>query len=344
MEIIIPAAGLSTRFNCEKPKFMLYDHTGKSMLYRAIEPYLGKFKIHVGVLEEHVQKFDIREFVKYEFGDLINLIVLPSKTNGPAETVFQIIENANINLDVPIFVKDCDSFFNHQLSDGNYVCITNITDKTTINNPSNKSYVIINDNELIQNIVEKEVVSGNYCVGGYKFDSCRMFNDAYLIVQKITNGEIYLSHVIKQMLLESVPFTATHVFNYVDVGTMNDWLEYNNKPVIFCDIDGTIICNQQRYGINNYSTDPILLHNNIQTILKYQSRGSQIIFTTARPESTRMKTTEMLKSIGFDDFQLLMNLNHSSRILINDYNEMNPYPRAVAINIKRDSDNLSDYF
>lgn len=63
-----------------------------------------------------------------------------------------------------------------------------------------------------------------------------------------------------------------------------------------------------------------------------------------RPEKTRKLTHQMLENLGFRNFQLLLNLNNAARILINDYNEMNPYPRATAINIKRNADNLSDFF
>ena len=51
----------------------------------------------------------------------------------------------------------------------------------------------------------------------------------------------------------------------------------------------------------------------------------------------------MLYSLGFKSFNLLCGLQNSKRILINDYNNNNPYPRAEAINLKRDSDNLSDF-
>ncbi|MFZ9970293.1 MAG: portal protein [Bacteroidia bacterium] len=43
MEILVPAAGLSTRFPGTRPKFTLTDHEGRSMLYRALEPYIGKY-------------------------------------------------------------------------------------------------------------------------------------------------------------------------------------------------------------------------------------------------------------------------------------------------------------
>ena len=41
------------------------------------------------------------------------------------------------------------------------------------------------------------------------------------------------------------------------------------------------------------------------------------------------------------NFKLLLGLNHSQRILINDYYLTNPNPSAVSINIARDNENLN---
>jgi hypothetical protein len=37
-----------------------------------------------------------------------------------------------------------------------------------------------------------------------------------------------------------------------------------------------------------------------------------------------------------------MEANHSRRVVINDYANSNPYPSAVAINLKRDTDSLGE--
>jgi len=343
MEIIVPAAGLSTRFSSDKPKFMLYDYTGKSMLYRSLEPFLNKNRIHVGVLREHETKFDISDFIKHEFGASVNLIVLDNRTAGPADTVSEILKLSDIPTHNSIFIKDCDSFFTHAPVNGNYICVSKLQDKNQIFQPAGKSYVLTDENFLVQKIVEKEIVSDTYCVGGYKFDSVSSFISSFETVRTLIPGEIFVSHVIKHLLSNGSPFSTVSVTDYADVGTMKDWLDHNNKPVIFCDIDGTIIRNQQRYGGNNYYTEPVPLSNNINAILKMQNNGSQIIFTTARPEEARHTTEKMLTNIGFKNYQLIMNLNNSARVLINDYNDMNPYPRATAINIRRNTDNLSDF-
>jgi hypothetical protein len=81
----------------------------------------------------------------------------------------------------------------------------------------------------------------------------------------------------------------------------------------------------------------------LERLLKMQESGSQFIFTSARENKYTSQTREMLYRLGFKSFNLICGLQNSSRILINDFNESNPYPRAEAINLYRDSDNLSHY-
>ena len=52
MEIVLPAAGLSTRFPNMKPKYILADYKGKMMFESAIKHYLGKYNITIGILKE----------------------------------------------------------------------------------------------------------------------------------------------------------------------------------------------------------------------------------------------------------------------------------------------------
>ena len=77
-------------------------------------------------------------------------------------------------------------------------------------------------------------------------------------------------------------------------------------------------------------------------MLKLQQQGAQFVFTTSRPTEFTAKTRQMLYDLGFVSFNLITGLQNSRRILINDYNKTNPYPRAEAINLVRDSDNLED--
>lgn len=340
MEIIMPAAGLSTRFPNMRPKYTLTDFSGVMMFEKAIAPYLGKHHITIGLLKEHDEKYNISKYIKDKFSNDISIVILENRTAGPADTVYQILKNINLPEEEDFLIKDCDSFFDHEYQEGNYICVSNIKDHEVLKRLSSKSFIITNNQGIVTNIVEKQVVSDKFCVGGYKFESASMFIDTYekLISEHVE--ELFVSHIIEECLNNNHVFKESIVSNYVDVGTAEEWFAYNDKAVIFCDIDGTIIKAQPKH---EYHLDPVPLDNNIQRIKDLLKAGSTIIFTTARPEIYNDRTETILRNLGFTDFKLISGLPNTKRILINDFNEANPYPRAIAVNIKRDYDTLGDY-
>lgn len=338
MEIIVPAAGLSSRYPNMRPKYLLADFKKKLMIESATKPYLNNFNVTIGILREHEEKYNATKNIKSYLGDSINIVIIEELTKGPADTVYQIIKKANINENSPILIKDCDSFFDHDITFDNYVCVSKISEHEVLKKLYSKSFTISNDQKIIQNIIEKKVVSDTFCVGGYAFRSAKLFCDSF---EKINvNSEVFVSHIIQHCIQEGEVFTEKQITNYVDVGTSDDWFSYNDRPVIFCDIDGTIV-KAQPHG--DWHIMPTIIQNNVAKLLEYYHRGSQFIFTTARPEIAREHTELMLKNLGFADFQCIFGLQNARRILINDYNNANPFPRAEAINIFRDADNLGDF-
>lgn len=335
----MPAAGLSTRFPNMRPKYILADFQGKYMFERSLESFIGKHNITIGLLKEHNDKYQTAEYIKSQYGDAIRVIILDNRTGGPADTVYQILKQAELS-EEEIFIKDCDSFFDHTYQEGNYVCVSNIKHHEILKRLASKSFIVSNDQGIITSIIEKQVVSDKFCVGGYKFESADLFVSTF---EKLTNAnvkEIFVSHIIEECLNNNHIFKESSVENYTDVGTAEDWFEYNDKAVIFCDIDGTIIKAQSRTEIGQ---PPEILEQNVKKLKELLGNGSKIIFTTARGNNFHHITEAMLRELGFDEFQLISGLPNTKRIIINDYNEANPYPRAVAINIKRDQDNLKDF-
>ena len=340
MEIILPAAGLSTRFPNMRPKYTLTDYKGQMMFERAIQYYVGKYNVTIGILREHENKYNISKYIKDTYDKLVNIVVLEERTSGPADTVYQILKQANISDDKEFFIKDCDSFFDHIPTEGNYVCVSSIADHEVLKRLASKSFVISNDQGIINNIIEKKVVSDKFCVGGYKFDKVGLYKSTFEKLKNKNVKEIFVSHIIQDCLHNNHIFTEKQITNYIDVGTAEDWFEYNDRPVIFCDIDGTLVKAQAK---GTYDEQPEALEENVKVMLKYQNNGSQIIFTTARPKKYDTRTREILDSLGFKEYDLISGLQNVKRILINDYNEANPHPRAIAVNLKRDTDNLKDY-
>ena len=341
MDIIMPCAGRSARFPDLRPKYLLTNYNGQLMIERSLNGLQYENTIHIVILREHDEKFESKKILEECFEDAkINIIVLDEHTNGPAETVLRAINKANIR--GTFLVKDCDSYFDFRFAEGNAVYTAKLSNNPTLKNVSQLGYVISNEQRIISNLIEKQIVSDNFCVGGYQFSSPDLYKTAY---QKLATNqkEIFLSNIIDYMIMSGEVFIDTNVDNYFNVGTIDAWREYNNKPTIFCDIDGVLIKNKGQYGKNSYHTDYEVIQKNRSILIDKQAMGAKIVFATARKKKYYKITRNMLDKLGFSKCDLVMEIHHSKRIIINDYSNSNLYPSAESINIQRDSDTLGDF-
>jgi histidinol phosphatase-like enzyme len=112
---------------------------------------------------------------------------------------------------------------------------------------------------------------------------------------------------------------------------------------LFIDIDGVLVKNGGEYFEPKWGwCEP--LEKNVKLINRLYDTGKvMVILTTARSEKYEHETIDDLKHAGVKYHRIMYGLLHSQRILINDFANSNPYPSAVAINIKRDIDQLDDY-
>lgn len=337
---IFPCAGQSSRFPGTRPKYLLTDYSGKIMVERAAMTVHGS-KVFV-VLREHVEQYDAENILIDTFGDAgIKIIVLDKPTSGPAETVYRALERLDVS--GPFLVRDCDSFFSFDKQSGNVVYTSKLSSNLDLKGVSQLSYVISNDQNIVSNIVEKQVASDDFCVGGYQFESKSLFMSAYDSI-KTSGGELFISNIIAYLITQGTVFTNKEVKDYVNVGVLEAWQKFNNKPTIFCDIDGVLVYNQSSVGRNSYSRGNYThIKENVDHLYKLLGQGAQIIFVTARPAIYRKVTRKMLDDLGFCNCELIMGLHHAQRILINDFAPSNPYPTAVSINIERNSNTLKNY-
>jgi hypothetical protein len=340
MDVIFPCAGLSSRFPGTRPKYLLTDYSGKLMVERSAMKVPGKK--HIVILRDHVLMYDAENILRDCFGNSVNIIVLESPTNGPAETVYRALEKADIS--GPFLIKDCDSFFSFKPEQGNIVYTSSLSKNPDLNKVAQLSYIISNDQGVVSTIIEKSVISDKFCVGGYQFASKFGYMSAFEAVNQASNGELYISSLIEYMMDNDYIFIEKEVTDYVNVGTLDAWLKYNDKPTIFCDIDGVVVYNQSAYGNKSYEKSQyVALKENVNRLFRMMNDGAKIVFVTARPDEHRAVTQRMLNDLGFSGCELIMGIHHSKRILINDYTHSNPYPSAIAVNVERDSDKLKDY-
>jgi len=336
MEIIMPCAGLSTRFPDMRPKYLLTDYSGEMMIMKAAKNFIGKHKITVIILKQHDEKYNARQKVSEAFDGKIRIIILDEETSGPAHTAYLGIKKADIDPDASILIKDCDGFYETDVVEGNAIYVSKLSDNPNIRNAPAKSYTLSNEQRIINTVIEKQIVSNHFCAGGYQFARAGDYCEAYENLS--FGGEIFVSNIIDKMISDGKIFVEADVRNFIDVGTAQDWFEYNDKPTYFCDIDGTII-----KTVQDYHDDYTPLQTNVDALKKEMNRGCKIIFCTARSNDFHFITRKMLSDLGFKDCELIMGVHHSKRVLINDFANTNRFPTADAINIPRDSDTLKDY-
>ena len=177
----MPCAGLSTRFPNLRPKYLLTDYSGKLMIENAAKHFIGKHNITIAILKQHNEKFNAENKLREAFGDKVNIVVLDEPTSGPADTVYQTIMKAKYFFTSvsPMLIKDCDGFYDTDLIDGNAIYVSKLSKNPDIRNAPAKSYTITNEQGIITSVVEKQIVSDSFCVGGYQFASIGDFFNTF---------------------------------------------------------------------------------------------------------------------------------------------------------------------
>jgi len=206
INVLIPSAGLGTRFNTNVPKPLL-DVNGKPMLVRVLENFYqsSNIKFIVCILEEHEKKFNIIETIG-EYTDIpINFVMIDKLQDGPAKTCY--LAKDSMNLDIPLIVTNCDQIiFDLDVSKMVSYAVKNKADGvlgTFYSNSPKNSYVRLNDDGVITQVKEKEVIS-NYATNGvhfwtrgsYFFESC----DQMFVKNDRVNNEFYVAPSYNYMI------------------------------------------------------------------------------------------------------------------------------------------------
>ena len=162
-------------------------------------------------------RWDLCRFLhkdKLDSNTNIKFIKLEDQTKSQVETIYNAVIQSHI--EGSTFIKDADNSFTlNKIQFDNSVCIYSIED-CTVFEPQHKSYVSIDDNMLITNIIEKRVVSKYFNCGGYSFKDVNCFIEAYDHF-KDYDDHVYLSHLIYYlMLVKKMLFTPEIATNYND--------------------------------------------------------------------------------------------------------------------------------
>jgi hypothetical protein len=346
MNIILPVAGKSSRFPNVRPKWLLTNPNGNFMIVDSILGMELKTieSLNLIYLKEHQEKFNFKKGLlenlkKYNLDSLVNFIELEKETQHQVETIELGLRA--INKDISFIIKDCDNSFKINVTslDNNFVSYCNLSNLKG-SDVASKSYLQLDNMGIIANIVEKKVISDKFCCGGYYFKS----SNEFLEYSNIDSSNNFVSDVVFNMILNGKTFIGMECSDYEDWGTIIEWQKYKNTfKTLFIDIDGTIVKNSSSY-LTPYIGETTELTDNVNYLKELISSGRvELILTTSRPEEYRDITKKQLFELGLKYKELIMGLQHSRRIIINDFSNTNPYKSCEAINIPRDSDNLKQY-
>ena len=347
--LIVPCGGKSSRFPNMRPKWLLTHPDGHLMIEKAINCLDLRLydRVIVTIIDKHRTEYEADLILRQALNNINNLeiCVLDEQTTCAAETVFKTIEKMNIK--GAFVVKDSDNSVDFSAPEtvGNYVVSYDITKHPDVPNIPGKSFIKINEQEIVLSIVEKAVVSNRICLGVYSFSDARQFQDAYEQLQYLgLEGELYLSQVISFMIdRKQQIFYSVDATNFEDWGTLKEWCAVQKRmTTYFCDVDGVLLRNRGKFGSKNWSNTCEPLLDNISEIVDLQNKGAQIIITTSRSEDCREALVECLESYGIHPYAIIFGLNHAPRVVINDFANTNPYPSCSAINIPRNA-SLKEY-
>lgn len=219
LSLIVPIAADKPEYEHTMPYVFNFFNDGILLCIKAIQGLdLLKFAhIYFVILEKTDKKYNLSELLRMQFRNLglrsAEVLSLKQATNSQAQTVYECIKQKQI--EGGVFVKDADGYFSCGFTETNGIAIYPL-DKLDMVNPHNKSYVDLDDQFYITNIIEKKIISRYFNAGGYLFDDAENFCKYYERLKHY--DKLYMSHIVYAMLLDNISFRPFLVENYQDWG------------------------------------------------------------------------------------------------------------------------------
>lgn len=219
LSLIVPIAADKPEYENMLPYVFNFADDGVSLCIKSIQGLnLAKFeRIYFVILEKLDKKYNLSELLQMQFRniklDKAEVLSLKQTTQSQAQTVYECIKQKRI--EGGIFVKDADGYFLCDFTNTNGIAIYPL-DKLDMVNPHNKSYVDLDDQFYITNIIEKKIISRYFNAGGYLFEDAQVFCKYYERLKHYK--KMYMSHIVYAMLLDNISFRPFEVENYQDWG------------------------------------------------------------------------------------------------------------------------------
>ena len=251
--LIIPCAGDATLNG--KPTCLAIHPDGLTLFEKCISGMNLNYieRIVITILQTDNLKYEMETKIHKIFDSYPNrfdIYTMPFKTSSPAETIYFTIKNMKIS--GRIMIKDVDNFVViENLYYENFVAGLNIFNYD-IRKLGTKSFITVNEQNHVLDIIEKQIKSNIICSGFYGLKRAQDFCNAYDSLRDQIYGieKLYVSHIIAYLIGKSnAIFQYVEVNNFESYDSQEDWYDVENnlmqsqiqknRLAIF-DLDGTL--------------------------------------------------------------------------------------------------------
>ncbi len=303
--LIVPCVGRKLIDN--RPQYLVRHPNGKMLLERSFEGiFPEKYeKIIVVVLKEDSEIYDAKELILNELSKKypVQIVELEEMTGGPAETVYQAILKEKLS--GSIVIKDSDNYVKipKQMT-GNFIAGLNLNEwEKDIHNLRNKSFLILNEQNNILDIIEKQIRSEIIGLGLYGFKHTSEFIKAYKKLDDISYpiNKLYISHIISYLIGYS-----ERVFRYISAEEYENWGDerlwkdmQRDYTLYFIDLDNIL-------GKNG-----ILSEQSRNKLSVLQKRGASFIGYTVKDEEYKISALNVLQGAGLQFIKIIYGCPYS---------------------------------
>lgn len=302
--LIVPCLG--RRIVDGVPEYLHRHPKGKMLIKWSIEGIFSEQfnRVIIVLLEEDVKRYHADDIIKSELCDYpIEISVIETITSGPAETVYYAILKKDVT--GPVIIKDVDNHLKiEKVPQGNFVAGLDLnTWEQDIHNLRNKSFLILNEQGNLLDIIEKKIQSEVICLGLYGFNKAEDFIDAYKKLNDTSYpiSRLYISHVISYLIGYS-----GRVFHYIEAseyenwGTERLWKDMQRDyTLFFVDLD------------NILNKNGVLSEQNKKKLLLLQCRGASFIGYTVEDEEYKISALKILKDAGLEFIKIIYGCPYS---------------------------------
>lgn len=286
MNIVIPLGGSGTRFiesGYITPK-PLIKALGKELIFWVLDNLKLSPEDRLYIPYNHwLKNYGFEKIIKVKYPTAKFLPIVSTK--GAADTVNQCIEA--FKLRGKTLILDGDTWYKEDIlalvraNSNNSIGVFDSVEDTPI-----YSYVTVDSSGQINRVEEKVKISDLANSGCYGFTNAELFSSQYQLCDK--SKEVYISEIIKGLLLRGEVFNPIKVSDFHILGTPQQISDFSKKhtgePKRFVfDLDNTLVTYPKIEG--DYTTvDPI--EKNIKFLRSIYESGHTVIIYTAR----RMRT------------------------------------------------------